>query len=315
MTTTQSHVGGIPGFALIAPSIWEHKPSNPYHLPSLFCPLLKAPSLVVLCTWTGAQHRHIATYTAEYQRRFPSTRIMVITTSIKDLCFRTSEQEQKRLRPAVDRIASYQRFPPSGTSGSMLMHVFSEGGSHKACELAEAYHDATATRLLVAALCLDSTPGCPRYFRLCQAVHKALPPTPLLRYTGLLVSSAALGCIWVFYHVFRGFENNVVTSTRAQILDPTYWDLGAPRCYLYSNADAIVWCKDIDSHAIDSISKGIPVMSVRFGGSDHVRHALHNWEIYWAAVMETWRSAGENSNSRRAWRWAYVCVFSSGCIF
>lgn len=286
MSHVRASFESIPGFSLIAPSIWEHTPPNA-HIPQK---LSEAPSIIVLCTWTGAQIRYIAKYTAEYQALFQSTRIMVITTSAKDLCFRNSKRKQSRLLPAVERIASYKYLDQQGMSDGILLHVFSEGGSNKAVELAEAYYSTTATRLPVTALCMDSTPGHPRYLRLCNALNKSLPQIPVLRHTGLLFGSAVLGCIWVVYVGIKGYDNNVITRTRRRLQDPTHFDLTAPRCYLYSANDALIAWQDVKEHATESGQIGMPITEVLFESSGHVGHAKQDPQRYWEAVMETWRS-------------------------
>lgn len=280
----------IPHFTEIAPSIWENLPLAQVS----YCSPSKdneAPSLIILCTWTGAQNRYIAKYTAIYQDLFPTTKIMVIATTTKDLCFRSSERKQERLKPAVESISGLQYLHENGHDNGILMHVFSEGGSNKACELAEAYFDITGNRLPVTALCLDSTPGHPRYLRLCNALNKSLPQVPVLRHTGLFFGSVALGAIWITYKLVKGPENNVITRTRRRLLDTTHFDPSVPRCYLYSSGDALIASKDVHDHAQESIAAGIPVTSVLFEGSGHVGHARQDPKRYWDAVMETWRSS------------------------
>jgi hypothetical protein len=283
----------LPNFTLVAPSIYEHTPSSVYDHRSQSYKDADAPSLILLCTWTGARARYVVKYTAEYQSLFPHTRIMVITTTAKDLCLRNSKRKQSRLKPAIERISSLAYLLHAGDHASgILMHVFSEGGSNKACELAEAYFANTGQRLPVSALCFDSTPGHPRYLRLCNALNKSLPSIPLLRHTGLILGSAVLGAIWITYCGFKGFENNVITKTRRRLLDPTHFDLTAPRCYLYSKNDALIAYQDVCEHANESILKGIPVEEVLFEESGHVGHAKLEPDRYWRAVMATWRSAG-----------------------
>ncbi|KAH7070918.1 hypothetical protein FB567DRAFT_211291 [Paraphoma chrysanthemicola] len=280
----------IPHFAHLAPSIWEYSPASVY---KSFCTKnTGAPSLVLLCTWTGAQGRYIAKYAAEYQRLFPSSRIMVIRTTTKDLCFRNSQRKQQRLKPAIEHISSLEYLNASGNDAGILMHAFSEGGSNKACELAEAYHVITGKRLPVSALCFDSTPGHPRYRRLCNALNKSLPPIPIIKHTGLLFGSVALGAIWITYKVVKGKENNVITRTRQRLLDPKHFDLTAPRCYLYSKDDALIAWQDVQEHADISKDMGVPVTDVLFEGSGHVGHARQYPGRYWNAVKGTWRSAG-----------------------
>ncbi|KAF2035074.1 hypothetical protein EK21DRAFT_54844, partial [Setomelanomma holmii] len=266
----------LPKFANIAPSIWEYSPA-------FGAKDTGAPFLILLCTWTGAQARYIAKYTAEYQRLFPSSRIMVVRTTTKDLCFRNSQRKQQRLNPTVEHISSLDYLNASSNDARVLMHVFSEGGSNKACELAEAYFVITGKRLPVSALCFDSTPGHPRYLRLCNALNKSLPPIPVLRHTGLLSGSVALGAIWITYSLIKGKENNVITRTRRRLLNPNHFDLSAPRCYLYSK-------DDVHEHAEESEDIGIHVTDVLFEGSGHVGHARQGPGRYWDAVMATWRS-------------------------
>jgi hypothetical protein len=282
----------IPGFQLIAPAIWEFNPPCVYTPTCSVRKDIDAPSLILLCTWTGAQCRYIAKYTAEYRSLFPSTRIMVITTSAKDLCFRNSQRKQERLRPAVERISSYKYLTDHGMSNGILLHVFSEGGSNKACELAEAYYNITSTRLPVSALCCDSTPGHPRYLRLCNALNKSLPQIRVLRHTGLLFGSAVLGCIWILYVGVKGCENNVITRTRRRLQDPKHFDLTTPRCYLYSRNDDLIAWQDVQEHAEESMDQNIPVTQVLFEHSGHVGHAKQEPERYWNAVMATWRETG-----------------------
>ncbi|KAF2705288.1 hypothetical protein K504DRAFT_460544 [Pleomassaria siparia CBS 279.74] len=175
------------------------------------------------------------------------------------------------------------------------MHAFSEGGSNKAVELAEAYYSTTGTRLPCSALCLDSTLGHPRYLRLCNALQRSLPPSPILRSAGIVLGGACLGGIWTLYACIIGFSRNVVSQTRARIVDPQIWDLSAPRCYLYSEADKLIDFRDIQEHVRGALLQGTPLMDICFEGSDHCKHAAQDPDRYWRAVMMTWQrqSTGE----------------------
>jgi hypothetical protein len=215
---------------------------------------------------------------------------MVITTSAYDLILRSSDEKRKRLLPALLRlriIHASQQQSSRGRERGFLMHVFSEGGCDTACRLAEAYHNTTGIRLPVSALCLDSTPGRPGYLRLCNALARSFPLTPVLKQLGLLVAGGALGVIWAIYCIFIGFENNLISRSRKCLLDSTYFDLSAPRCYLYSTDDSIVPWEDVSNHAGDSKRMGIPVTEILFD-CEHVSHARHEPYRYWHAVRSTW---------------------------
>lgn len=281
----------IPDFELIAPSIWVYDPRLPFRATPFSSQNSVAPSLILLCTWTGAQNRYIAKYTAEYRTLFPSSRIMVITTSAKDLCFRNSARKQWRMRPAIERISSYRYLAAQEFNSGILLHVFSEGGSNKACELAEAHYRFTERRLPVSALCLDSTPGHPRYLRLCEALNKSLPQIPVVRHIAILFVSVVLGCIWILYTGIKGYENNVISRTRKRINDPIYFDPTAPRCYLYSKSDTLIAWQDVYEHLEESACAGMPVTEVLFEKSGHVGHAKEEPRRYWDAVFATWQDA------------------------
>jgi hypothetical protein len=116
----------------------------------------------------------------------------------------------------------------------MLLHIFSEGGANKGCELATAYRAATGTYLPISAIYLDSTPGHPHFLRLYSALAKSFPPTPAPEQLATVVVFVVSGLVWVVYHVFVGYENNPVSRSRKQLLDPGLFSLMVPRCYVYS---------------------------------------------------------------------------------
>jgi hypothetical protein len=221
---------------------------------------------------------------------FPSADIMIIYTTAKDLCFRSSERKQQRLKRVVSYIKAYDN-----NSKGIMMHVFSEGGSNKACELATAYCVTTRRRLPVSALCLDSTPGLPSYSRLCAALHKTFPKVPILSQAGFVLCGAVVGVIWTIY-VIKGFKNNVITKTRERLLDHVLFDPSAPRCYFYSAGDALVKSEHIERHADSSPRKGFcRITDVHFRNSGHVRHAMNYESDYWKFVQQTWYNACKDS--------------------
>lgn len=292
MSSSTQHTA-LPGFTLIAPTIWERQPTGSW---SQTFSSDEPPSLIIVLPWTGAHGRHVEKYTEAYNVLFPSTPILCITTTTKDICLRSSARKQQRLLPAVKRIQQHMMHKGGGghPAPKILLHAFSEGGSNKAAELADAYHRATGTILPCAALCLDSTPGHPRFLRLCNALRKSLPPIPILNVTGLFFGSAVLGCIWVLSKCIQGPNNDVISRTRRRLQDAERWDGGAPRCYLYSRADELIAWKDVREHLGEAVRAGVPVMDVCFEGSAHCRHAAKDAERYWGAIALTWRRGCEH---------------------
>lgn len=291
MPSSSQHTA-LPGFTLLAPTIWEKKPSCSFFKVSPD----EAPSLIIVLPWTGAHGRHVAKYTDVYETTYPSARILCITTSTKDICLRSSKKKQRVLQPAVERI--HNHIEHHRGYANILVHAFSEGGSNKAVELAEAYRKTTGVMLPCSALCLDSTPGHPHYRRLCNAIKKSLPPIPILNCTGIIVGSALLGGIWIVYKCFKGTKNNVISRTRSRLHDPEFWDLSAPRCYLYSKGDELIDWRDIREHMSEAVRLESPVLDVTFEDSAHCKHAAKDPDRYWSAVALTWKRSNIDKNKR-----------------
>ncbi|EOA82621.1 uncharacterized protein SETTUDRAFT_58095, partial [Exserohilum turcica Et28A] len=273
----------IPGCRAIAPAIWEHicpSTSNPSEDSS-------APCLIMLMAWTGAHGQHISKYISKYATIFPTSRILVITTSAKDIIWRSPAGKRERLLPAINYILNLYGMPQS-RKGGILLHLFSEGGANKGCELAIAYRAVTGSQLPISAICMDSTPGHPRFLRLCSALARSFPPTPILRKFAKLIAIVVLGLVWAVYHVFKGYENNLVSRSRRELLDPDLFSLTVPRCYLYSKRDTLVAWQDIYEHASELIKRNGCLIEAIFEHSEHVSHAKVEPDRYWNTVRKVW---------------------------
>jgi hypothetical protein len=244
-----------------------------------------APTLIVLCTWTAARDKYIDKYKYHYQQLFPNVEVKVIKTSLWDLCFRSSQSKQKRVTTDVDDISAIFQ-----NNGRVLLHAFSDGGSNKACELADAYLHQKNKKMPIAVLYLDSTPGAPRFNRLCKAASKSFPPIPLLKPAAFAIGVVIVSVIWIYYCIV-GFDSNTISTTRKRLLSKETWDLKVPRCYLLSKTDEEIYWQDVQSHARNSIAEGAPTTEVLFEGTDHVSHARLKPKMYWNVIHETWKSA------------------------
>jgi hypothetical protein len=296
-----THSDAIPGFTSIAPSIYTYTPkgTTPY-VPSsnpstttITTPtsttISQDPSLILLFTWTGALPAHIVKYTTHYQTLYPTSPILLITTTIADLIYRRSTTKQRNLTPAI-----YHLFTDSLSSNapsSILVHCFSEGGSHKAIQFARTYLQHTGAKLPVSALILDSTPGHPRYFRLASAFKKSLPQNPIIRSLGMVAAYSILASLFAAYAVTSP-SANIITKTRNALNDDRIWDAKAPRCYLYSKADSLISWRDIEEHGLEAEKIGARAELVRFEGSAHCAHMRGDEERYWGAVVGTWKGRG-----------------------
>ncbi|KAK1995828.1 hypothetical protein LX36DRAFT_148422 [Colletotrichum falcatum] len=305
-----SHRWALLGFSALAPSIYVKEAarsssvssaSSELSSSSTACSLASSssststtstsrtsPALILITSWTGANPRHVAKYTKRYAEIYPHATVMVVTTVINDLVVRSTREKVAALAPAVDflrRHACTQLKRPA-----VLLHAFSEGGSNKAVCLARAYLAATGLRLPVGGFVFDSTPGRPRFSSNLAAFKRSLPANRAVRAVGLPVGVVILGMVYGTCHVVKGSENNVISLTRAALNDDTLWDVvGAPRTYIFSDADDLIACQDIVDHAYESVQRlGIESCLVRYKKSGHCNHVRENEHEYWAAVTRTW---------------------------
>ncbi|QDS76449.1 hypothetical protein FKW77_004579 [Venturia effusa] len=268
------HSSAFPGFTRISRSVWEYAPASPAYSSEKF----RSPGLIMLFPWTNGEPRHIQKYINGYTERFPESPIIVVTTTLTDLVFRRSSQKQRALQPTISHIIE------NYSEATILAHCFSEGGSNKAVEFSEAYLTRSGSRLPVASLILDSTPGFPRFSNLCNAFNNTLPDIALVRLLGFPFAATVIGFLRLF-----GKENTVIAKTRRRLNDAQHWDLkNMSRTYVYSKTDALISSEDIEEHADESASAGIAVQRVLFEASSHCNHVKEDEERYWKAVTNCW---------------------------
>lgn len=257
------------------------------------------PRLILLMTWTGALGKHISKYTTKYAALFPTSSIVVVTTSAADFMYRSSKRKRRHLQPVVRYIM--ELFSPIDISESrgILLHAFSEGGSHKCCELASEYLITTGHQLPVMALLLDSTPGRPRFTRLCCALATSFPPIFIVKQLALAIAIVVLAITWTLYHLIKGYENNPVSRARRQLLDSHLFSSSIPRCYMYSELDRLIVSEDIKEHVRSAKEKGSVVLEYDFKTSGHVDHAKENPALYWSGVDLLWQQSRKKARASR----------------
>lgn len=240
-------------FYLQAPSIWIRHPKPCSENSSISSGRLNVqatPTMILMFSWTSAPPRPISKYTLEYVEMFPKTPVMVITTTLADLAFKSERHKQSVLTPAVDYIISRH------LDSNIHVHCFSEGGSHKAIQFAKAHLSRTGNKLPITSLCLDSTPGDHQFHRLARAFKLSLPPNLLLRTLGLIFAYLLLTFFWCFYAIY-GPKKNLMTRTRRGLEDQRLWDTQhIPRCYLYSEKDSLIKYQDVERHAKKAEKRG-----------------------------------------------------------
>ncbi|KAK3312810.1 hypothetical protein B0H66DRAFT_643968 [Apodospora peruviana] len=317
----------VPGFSCLGPSIYVqdrqlnasnnstdilHRPTIPAATTSStsLIPHISSadigppPDLIIITSWTGAIPKHIAKYTQSYNQLFPNTPILVITTSIADLAIHSTKHKLKVLPPAVRYLSTCPGSTTAPQSQSsekplpfqnILLHAFSEGGANKAVCLAQAFLSTTHQRLPIAAFIFDSTPGTPRYSSNVAAFRRSLPPNKFAQAVGLPLGAGILAVTWVVFGVVIGYENNLISKTRRALNDSDLWKVeGIPRTYIFSEADDLIWWKDVEEHGVTSANVcGARSLLVRFKKTGHCGHARGHEGIYWGAVRRTWETRGD----------------------
>lgn len=249
-----------------------------------------SPALIIVCSWMYAQSRYIKKYTSCHQKRFPASPILLLRQDGGDFFWRTSSQQINNLQPALSVI---RELTANKRNTNVLMHVFSNGGSWTACQLAQAYRTQVPDQnqlLPITALILDSTPSLPSAAMAYTALCEALPKTQPLRAIG---STA----IWCYIHAAQAVDSvfgreNLTMSLRRKLNDPEgpFMQDGLKRLYIYSQADALIPGGDVEAHAREAaaIIGENRVQLEDFVTSRHVGHGMLDPEKYWSLVDALW---------------------------
>lgn len=240
-----------------------------------------AEPLILLFSWNAAAAKHIAKYTAAYQRLFPTARIVLIRCYTMDM-FRTEAVYARLLTPAVEIVKGHTK-----TGGQVLVHSFSNGGGNQVTEFAKAWARTERSLLPMRAQILDSSPGKGDWMRSHAAISASLPRTWLWGLFGSPLVHLLMMMVWAFNRLTRR-ENKMVVMCR-QLNDPAIFDVRTPRVYLYSRADEMVGDEEVEEHADHGEAQGWNVKRVRFEKSAHAGHVREDEEKYWGAVMEAWK--------------------------
>ncbi|KAL4778257.1 hypothetical protein BJX76DRAFT_343752 [Aspergillus varians] len=255
----------------------------------------KPPTLVVLCAWLFAAPKHIAKYTQLYQTNLPNADILLIQPVVGDMIWTPDSTQLQHLTPAVAAIDAFLDSSPSNQNCRLVVHAFSNAGSHAAVQLAEAYTAANPPSTLpVTRLILDSCPGAPSAILSANAIILALPQSPLnlIKLLGAVLIYAVVATV-ALLDALGLYENAISKTRRALNRSPECFLMpGVRRVYLYSRTDAMVPWSDILDHAAEARrllgllggSEDL-VSTTEFAGSAHVEHLAVAAEEYTKAVL------------------------------
>lgn len=182
---------------------------------------------------------------------------------------------------------------PPGQDGDnrVLVHLFSNGGSYRFCNLATRYLLTTDTPIPIRALIIDSAPSPCSPRSEADAVTRGLGLTGPIRLLSFAMLLVALSLQWIWTSIT--WQYKPFSWARKVLNDPAVVDQDSARVYIYSREDQIVDWRGVEAHAEEAQRQGFKVESERFEGSQHVFHAKAEPERYWNVIERTWNSALE----------------------
>jgi hypothetical protein len=264
------------------------------------------PKTIMIFGWADANPRNLTKYTAEYSQMYPSSRIILVTSSSFSALTSSSKERQKSCLPAArllfwqsDRSEDNETRNVSQTSQRILVHAFSNGGMVNLIATCEAYQTLTGTNspfphnLLI----LDSTPGghllSTELPRLSRVIARGLKSSlPLPEFLIVALSILFVVCVVGIPTMF-GFQNSASLGRRG-LNDPALLSLDADRVYFYSKADDLIGWQDVEEHAAEAEKCGWRVHLKDFYDSPHCQHMRMHPERYWPNVENSWKTVANS---------------------
>lgn len=246
-----------------------------------------SPKLIILVTWMSAHPVHISKYILGYQTHFPTSPILLVRSSPPDLFYRRTQTQRGRVSPAIAAILSC--CTTTDVEPELLLHIFSNGGSHQTRNLLRAYREMTSNVMPSHITILDSCPGRGTFKQSVLALSSALPSAPPLRFFLLVIIYVVISVYWIIF-IPLGIPDPI-ERIRQALNDKRLMGRELRRCYIYSEADPMVAWHDIEAHAQDATKRGFVVRSEKFEGSGHCAHVRVAGGLrYWAIVKEMWQA-------------------------
>ena len=251
----------------------------------------KPPDIVLLLSWAGASTSHVTKYILGYRALYPNTHIILFMSAYSDFMYGSTPAQKRRYTKVIEDIAAI----PSAT---VLVHLFSNGGSQTLWRLASMYKETQGRLLPMNALVLDSAPGKPSFRQMNAAVLAGLPKPWYSRIPSLCFLYVVLCLLWVTDPV-TGWMSLIIRIWH-ELNKPELLSLNAMRCYIYSHRDVVVSWKDVEQHADEAEVEGYVVRKEIFDGSEHVSHLRLAPERYWRIVSEVWDKSVEPKRRKEA---------------
>ncbi|KAM0701517.1 hypothetical protein Q7P35_009767 [Cladosporium inversicolor] len=235
------------------------------------------PEMIILCTWFRALPKHVAKYIDAHRQRYPQAQILLIESTVGDMMYTSYSVQRDRLSSVVDIVKGI-----ATANHEILLHIFSNGGSNTAVQLAEAWHSSQSSPFPATSMVLDSCPGSPS---LKLAADAVVSSSPRNSHWWVIIFAWTVVVPFVAFPSLLGGPN-VVASLRQRLNEARLFSTSTRRVYICSYTDLMVPKDDVVSHYEGARSAGYDAKLVEFDESAHVSHVMKDPIRYWSAVED-----------------------------
>ena len=256
----------------------------------------------------GAAPIHISFYLQKHRDLFPTARIILIRGDPLVFGLQSLKTQNARIAPAITALKAEPQSP-------VVLHMFSNSGSHTASLLARAWRDGGDKRIAnnnekagkesmetsllpVRCMLLDSTPSIGDWATSYDGTAHYIVQLPFWIRPALWLLWLVF-TLYVFGWEFVSRKPNVWLEASLDLNDESLLPKRAPRVYFYSREDKLVRVRDVKAHFAAAQGKGMEVDPEEFTGSAHVRHGKGEGEArYWGIVEEVVNNVLERRKER-----------------
>ncbi|KAI1643030.1 DUF829-domain-containing protein [Daldinia loculata] len=279
---------GLPGFTPISDRIFirnEDSSETTEKTPS------DHPTTIIIYGWGDGHPKNVAKYVDGYNKLFPGARILMVISSTFAATYQSLDQRTKDMMPVVDTV-----FPtPDDDSARIILHIMSNTGGIYAAATLNAYQERHGKdKALPHHLCInDSTPGSLDFAKEVGRWSKAMAVGTAKWFPWPFTVTQRIW--WAFLYTMYlvekviGREPSGIYSCRV-FLDHSIATPKAPRAYLYSKNDDIIWWEDVEAQAEVAKNRGYKTTLEMFDDSPHVGHMRVHPSRYWSTIENHWKS-------------------------
>lgn len=230
---------------------------------------------IIICAWFRGLPKHISKYIDAYQQSHPEAQLLLIESTVGDMLYTPYSVQRSRYNSVVDILKGVK-----AADEGILLHIFSNGGSNSAVQLAEAWRSTQGSPFPATSMVFDSCPGSTSLKLAGDAIVASCPPET--RWWATIVVWTTIVPMYSIPQLMG--RQNLVSILRGSLNDPELFPIGTRRAYLASPADVMVPFEDVVSHFEGARAAGFDAKFVQFDRSPHVSHIKEDPVRYWATV-------------------------------